>query len=103
MGAYVDAAAIVYRGRPRHHLTADTVEELHAFAASAGIKRCWYHPSHGKPHYDVTDEEREKALERGALAVSSRDVLRISRAAFAKTPQARKAMPKPEQDTPDMF
>lgn len=84
MAAYVDCAAIVYRGRPRHHLTADTLEELHAFAALAGVKRCWYHPSNGKPHYDITDDERATALERGAQPVSSREVLLISKRAHAQ-------------------
>ncbi len=88
MPAYVDQAAILYRGRPRHHLTADTLPELHAFAQQAGIKRCWFHPSNGKPHYDVTDEQREAALALGALAVSSREVLRISRRAHAAASQA---------------
>ncbi len=81
MTVYVDQAAVLFKGKPRHHLTADTLGELHAFAQRAGIRRCWYHPAAGKPHYDVTDDQRAVALALGAQAVSSREVLRIARLA----------------------
>lgn len=81
MTVYVDQAAVLFKGKPRHHMTADTLSELHAFAQRAGIRRCWYHPAAGKPHYDVTDAQRETALALGAQAASSREVLRVARQA----------------------
>lgn len=73
------------------HLTADTTEELHAFAAKLGLRRSWFQPAKliadneytrkvmpdriGKPcrgsrdHYDVTECVRAKALQLGAVAV----------------------------------
>ena len=73
------------------HLTADTTEELHAFAAKLGMRRSWFQPAKliadneytrrvmpdriGKPcrgsrdHYDVTERVRARAIELGAVAV----------------------------------
>ncbi len=73
------------------HLTADTDDELHEFAAKLGLRRSWFQPAKlvadndhtrtrcperiGKPfpgsrnHYDVTEPKRRKAIELGAIAV----------------------------------
>lgn len=40
---YVDDAGIMWKGKLRYHMTADTRAELHEFAESIGVKRCWYH------------------------------------------------------------
>lgn len=72
MSVYVDNVGILYKGKPRHHMTADSLDELHAFAESLGIKRCWFHKARTHPHYDVTDEQREAALQAGAKAVDAR-------------------------------
>lgn len=52
------------------HLQADTVEELHAFAARLGLKRSWFQSKPGRPemdHYDCTRSKREMALCLGAV------------------------------------
>lgn len=49
------------------HLTADTVEELHAFAAKLGLKRAWFQDKEGRPHYDLTPGKRWQALRLGAI------------------------------------
>lgn len=77
----MDDAALEYRGKPRFHLMAATVPELHAFCAAAGIKRCWFHNSRGAPHYDVTAEQRERAISMGAVPVRFRDIRRRAQAA----------------------
>lgn len=73
------------------HLTADTTEELHEFAARLGMRRNWFQPARlvpdteytrkncphkiGKPfpgsrdHYDVTAPVRRKAIALGAIPV----------------------------------
>ncbi|KWT95518.1 MULTISPECIES: DUF4031 domain-containing protein [unclassified Variovorax] len=76
MTAYVDDAAILFKGKPRFHLTADSLEELHLFASECGINRCWYHRGTRHPHYDVTAEQRQVATSRGAVAVTSRELLK---------------------------
>jgi hypothetical protein len=61
------------------HLIADSIEELHAFAASIGLKKCWFQNKKNKnhPHYDVFGRIPQKAIEHGALLVSSREILKI--------------------------
>lgn len=62
------------------HLVSDTsLEELHLFAKSLGLRREWFHEK-SIPHYDLTGEVYNLALERGAQLVSSREiVLRAAR------------------------
>lgn len=96
MTVYVDdfrcpATVNSIRGR-WSHLTADTPDELHAFAAKLGHKREWFQarcrlsscPSvdDGTPgvgtcvhfHYDVVDSRRTRAIALGAVAVGIREL-----------------------------
>ena len=88
MAVYVDDARILARvGRIRarwSHLFADSQDELHAFAASIGLKRAWFQPGKpigGKPsrlgHYDVTDAMRARAIATGAQPVGIREFREI--------------------------
>lgn len=79
MAVCVDRAAVLWRGRRRHHLAGATLAELHAFAEAVGISRCWFHNAAGHPHYDVTDEQRLAAIAAGADAVSSRALLKVAK------------------------
>ena len=76
---YVDNAGILYRSKRRHHMAADSLDELHAFATGIGVKRCWYHSVKRHPHYDITDEQRERAIQAGALAVDPGTFLKVVR------------------------
>lgn len=62
--------------RPFHlgssHLTADTLEELHAFARKIGLRRGWFQGSSRVPHYDLTEARRDRALAAGAVFVPAR-------------------------------
>lgn len=52
------------------HLTADTDQELHAFAARIGLRRSWaQYPGTWKSHYDVTDSKRAEAIRAGAVPI----------------------------------
>jgi Protein of unknown function (DUF4031) len=52
------------------HLTADTREELHTFAARIGLKRAWFqHANDHRWHYDVTPNKRAAALRAGAQSI----------------------------------
>ena len=52
------------------HMTADTKEELHAFAASIGCRREWFQDKPaGHWHYDVTKSTRSKAVKAGAVEI----------------------------------
>lgn len=89
MAVYVDDAGIlaeVRNGSRVHvsrwsHLTADTPQELHEFAARLGLRREWFQPGRAtgdRPslfwHYDVTSGKRAQALEMGAISMPSREL-----------------------------
>lgn len=70
---------------PWYNLTADTEDELHAFAAQLGIPRQGFQP--GQPvgvqrvsvswHYTVTAGERDRAVALGAQAITPAEVIKI--------------------------
>jgi hypothetical protein len=52
------------------HLMSDTDEELHAFAASIGLRRSWHQkPGTAISHYDLTDSKRQEAIAAGAVPI----------------------------------
>lgn len=63
------------------HLTADTTEELHRFAAALGLRRAWFqgHRDPLRHHYDVTDDGRRRAIALGAQPVTWRQAARARR------------------------
>ena len=73
--------------RPFHqgssHLTADTVDELHSFAARIGMKRSWFQDHPLLKHYDLVRSRRERALVLGAVFVPMREQLRRRRERLA--------------------
>lgn len=75
MAVYVDNARIPWKGRRWCHLVADSLDELHGFAMSLGLKRGWFQALASLPHYDVTVETRVVALSRGALVADRRTVV----------------------------
>ena len=69
----VDPAMWPKRGRHWAHLVSDqSHDELHAFAEQLGLPPRAFH----RDHYDIPAELRDRALELGAHAVSSRELLR---------------------------
>lgn len=70
---------------PWFALTADTDDELHAFAASLGLTRAMFRP--GTPagprqvpvaaHYDITLGEHDRAVAHGAQPITPRDADRM--------------------------
>lgn len=70
MTVYVDDAVTWWRGQRWAHLMADTLDELHAMAALLGLPRRAFQDKPSGAHYDVTVELRERALQRGAIAIS---------------------------------
>lgn len=70
MAVYVDDAVTLWRGRRWAHLMADTLVELHAFAAALGIPRHAFQDRTSGAHYDVPADLRERALALGAVAIS---------------------------------
>ncbi|HIE1649692.1 TPA: DUF4031 domain-containing protein [Burkholderia cenocepacia] len=75
MAVYVDNARIAWRGRQWCHLVADSLDELHRFAKSLGLRRGWFQAQASLPHYDVTVEVRDVALSRGAMQADRRTLV----------------------------
>ncbi|WP_322073824.1 DUF4031 domain-containing protein [Burkholderia cepacia] len=75
MAVYVDNARIAWRGRQWCHLVADSLDELHGFAKSIGLRRGWFQAQASLPHYDVTVEVRDVALSRGAMQADRRTLV----------------------------
>ncbi|TKR29466.1 DUF4031 domain-containing protein [Luteimonas gilva] len=70
MTVYVDDAVTLWRDRRWAHLMADTLDELHAFAARLGLPRRAFQDKTSGAHYDVDEALREQALRLGAVAIS---------------------------------
>lgn len=81
MTVYVDEfrrygpTAIACFRKGSSHLTADTVEELHAFAESIGLRRVWFQDAR-VPHYDLTRSRRDMAIVAGAVFVPAKQQAR---------------------------
>jgi hypothetical protein len=59
------------------HMTADTEDELDAFAVKIGLKRSWCQ-RRGTPwvHYDLTPGKRRQAVAHGAVEEDTRDSIK---------------------------
>ena len=83
---YVDDAEVLKYGRGWFHLAADSIEELHAFAAGIRVPVRAFHRGARHPHYDITEAQRLRALCDGALPVKARDIVRLTRQAAVHPP-----------------
>lgn len=74
------------------HLISDTsLEELHAYAASVGIKRCWYHSSSTWPHYDIPKRRRATfAAENNVPLISPEEIVNKLKAAGLKNERSKR-------------
>lgn len=111
MAVYVDDAGIpasVPNGAVTHtsewsHLTADTRDELHEFAARLGLKRAYFQTGTERGddspspfwHYDVTKGKRFQAIRLGAREVSWREMPEICIAREEGTPPVIQHDPNP--------
>lgn len=66
------------------HMAADTLEELHLMAEKIGVAKRHFQNKEGKPHYDVCKQNKQKALELGAIEVNDRELIRLFRALAEK-------------------
>lgn len=79
MSVYVDDMAPCLRNRcwrynQACHLVANTVAELHQFAAKGlGLKRSWFQ-NKTVPHYDLTVNKRKLAVKLGAIEIDKKSL-----------------------------
>lgn len=72
MAVYVDTL-IDYGWKlgPSCHMTADSIEELNAFAVKIGLKTAWLQISNQDlPHYDLVASKRRLAVKFGAIEIT---------------------------------
>jgi hypothetical protein len=97
VAVYIDDSRIPWRGREWSHLTADSTEELHAFAARLGLGRARLHRTPGRPwkdHYDLPEATRREAIRRGARPITrpqAAEMLRAKRRAHIEAASADRA------------
>jgi len=86
------------------HLTADTQDELHEFAAALGLQRSYFQP--GTPagnrpsvawHYDVTSGKRLQALRMGACEIGLREMGELLRRRRAEQKARETTAPIPAE------
>lgn len=89
MAVLIDEPRWWHRGRRWSHLVSDhSLEELHEFAASAGIPARGFHGD----HYDVPEDYYAEMVERGAQPADSRAVVHaLQRAGLRLTAAQRRA------------
>lgn len=75
MAVFVDNERIEWRGKLWCHLVAESIDELHGFAAQLGLRRSWFQGKASYPHYDVTTSIRERALALGAHPGSKTQII----------------------------
>jgi len=86
MAAYVDDLQVWPNARGIFragscHLAADTLDELHEFAARLGMRREWFQPGRGSHlDYELVKSRRDRAVALGAIEVSGRDLIMLWRA-----------------------
>ena len=76
MSVYVDEPIFERWGRRWCHLTADSEEELHAFAAALGLERSRFQTKPERPwvgHYDIPDDKRDEAVALGAVELTLKE------------------------------
>jgi hypothetical protein len=71
MTVYIDQAIHSWKGKKWCHLTADSLEELHDFAAKIGLKKAWFQPHKLMPHYDIVETKRADAIRLAAVSLTT--------------------------------
>lgn len=84
MTVYIDDAVMPWRGQRWAHLMADSLDELHAFAARLGLPRHAFQDKRSGAHYDVTAAMRLHAIELGAMPISRHRDRALVRAVIAQ-------------------
>jgi hypothetical protein len=77
VAVYVDEPVWEWRGRRWCHLTADTIAELHDFAARLGLLRQWFQSRPDRPwqdHYDLPENVRLQAIACGARPLTTQQM-----------------------------
>ncbi len=75
MAVYVDFVSIEFKGYKWCHMLADSLQEMHEFAALIEVDKRLFHRDASYPHYDITLQMRERALQHGAIAADRKTII----------------------------
>lgn len=84
MSVYVDSSIYPYGRMMMCHMTADTLEELHAMADKIGIRRKWFQGD----HYDICKSKRALAVRLGAIECDGKTIVRVIRKLRTTNPES---------------
>lgn len=59
------------------HMIGDSLDELHQMAQAIGVDKKHFQNKKGKPHYDVCQTMKQKAIKLGAIEINDREIVRI--------------------------
>lgn len=79
MAIYVDFVRIEFKSHRWCHMLVDTLQELHEFAALIDVDKRLFHRNASYPHYDVTVQMRETAIEYGALPADRKKIIECAK------------------------
>lgn len=79
MAVYLDKSRNVFGRMIMCHMVADTEDELHEMAGRLGLRRTWFQDGASTPHYDLSQERRERALKLGAVELDRRAFVAVLR------------------------
>lgn len=60
------------------HMASDSLAELHDMAEKLGVRKHFQNKK-GKPHYDICQSNKLKAIQLGAIEVSDKEIIKMFR------------------------
>ena len=79
MAIYVDFVQIQFKGHKWCHMLADSLQELHDFAAFIDVDARLFHRNASYPHYDITVQMREIAIAQGAIPADRKKIIECAK------------------------
>ena len=79
MAIYVDFVQIKFKGYKWCHMLADSLQELHDFAAFIDVDARLFHRNASYPHYDITVQMREIAIAQGAIPADRKKIIECAK------------------------
>ncbi len=71
---------MIYTDKVGHLISSTSLEELHQFAKTIGLRRSWFQDKPRYPHYDLTTERaKQRAANAGAQVIDSKRLIKILR------------------------
>jgi hypothetical protein len=73
-----------YRNMYMSHMIADSLEELHNMGNLLNIDKKHFQNKKHKPHYDICQSKKQKAIKNGVLLINDREIIKILNTIYYK-------------------